>query len=74
MVHYNLHAKIDERHAEEFFAVVEPCWDDPKRRYFIIQGLELGAYIFDRLYRDLLLAGQDEPEQSRSHPALAMSG
>ncbi len=74
LVHYNLHAKIDERHAEEFFAVVEPCWDDPKRRYFIIQGLESGAYIFDRLYRDLLVAGQQESEQSRSGAALAMSG
>ena len=40
-------------HAEEFFAVIEPNWDDPKRRYFIEQGLELGAYVFDRLYRDL---------------------
>jgi pyrroloquinoline-quinone synthase len=53
LVHYKLHAAIDERHAEEFFAVVEPKWDAPGRRYFIVQGLELGAYIFDRLYRDL---------------------
>lgn len=53
LVHYKLHAEIDERHAEEFFAVVEPSWSDAKRRYFIEQGLELGAYIFDRLYRDL---------------------
>lgn len=53
LVHYKLHADIDERHAEEFFAVVEPRWDDPTRRYFITQGLDLGAYIFERLYRDL---------------------
>lgn len=53
LVHYALHAQIDERHAEEFFAVIEPQWDDPARRYFIEQGLELGAYTFDRLYRDL---------------------
>ncbi len=60
LVHYALHAEIDERHAEEFFAVIEPQWDDPPRRYFIEQGLELGAYIFDRLYRDLhSLALQD---------------
>jgi pyrroloquinoline-quinone synthase len=59
LVHYKLHAAIDERHAEEFFAVIELGWDDPKRRYFIVQGLELGAYIFDRLYRDLYLAGQE---------------
>lgn len=53
LVHYKLHADIDERHAEEFFRVVESRWSDPQRRYFIIQGLELGAYIFDRLYRDI---------------------
>src|SRR5438445_11819180 len=47
LVHYKLHAEIDKRHAEEFFAVVEPRWDDPARRYFIEQGLELGAYTFD---------------------------
>jgi pyrroloquinoline-quinone synthase len=53
LAHYALHAQIDERHAEEFFAVIEPRWDDPARRYFIEQGLELGAYAFDRLYWDL---------------------
>jgi pyrroloquinoline-quinone synthase len=53
LVHYSLHARIDERHAEEFFAIVEPLWDDLARRYFIIQGLELGAHIFDRLYREM---------------------
>lgn len=59
LVHYKLHAEIDERHAEEFFAVVEPLWDDPRRRHFIEQGLELGAYIFDRLYRDMYEAGRE---------------
>ncbi|MCF8462662.1 MAG: iron-containing redox enzyme family protein [Rickettsiaceae bacterium] len=54
LVHYKLHAEIDYRHAEEFFRVVEKHWDDPKRQYFIKQGLELGAYIFDQLYKNLL--------------------
>ncbi len=53
LVHYALHAQIDERHAQEFFAVIEPAWEDQARRYFIEQGLELGAYAFDRLYSDL---------------------
>lgn len=53
LVHYKLHAEIDARHADEFFAVVEPRWEESGRRYFIERGLELGAYIFDRLYRDL---------------------
>jgi pyrroloquinoline-quinone synthase len=59
LVHYKLHAEIDERHAEEFFAVIEPAWDDERRRYYIEQGLELGAYIFDRLYRDMYAAGRE---------------
>lgn len=54
LVHYKLHAEIDGRHAEEFFRVLEKHWDDPQKNYFIKQGLELGAYIFDRLYKDLL--------------------
>jgi pyrroloquinoline-quinone synthase len=57
LVHYKLHAEIDRRHAEEFFAVIEPRWDDTRARYFIEQGLELGVYVFDRLYRDLYAAG-----------------
>jgi pyrroloquinoline-quinone synthase len=60
LVHYTLHAEIDSRHAEEFFAVIELGWDNPMRRYFIQQGLELGAYIFDRLYRDMYMAGKTD--------------
>jgi pyrroloquinoline-quinone synthase len=60
LVHYKLHAAIDERHAEEFFAVIEPGEDDSRYRNFIDQGLKLGAYIFDRLYRDLYAAGRED--------------
>ena len=58
LVHYKLHAEIDTRHADEFFAVVEPKWDDPARRYYVKQGLELGAYIFNRLYEDMYEASR----------------
>ncbi len=57
LVHYKLHAEIDERHAEEFFAVVEPAWGNEDRGYYVEQGLQLGAYVFDRLYRDLHVMG-----------------
>lgn len=53
LVHYKLHAQIDSRHAEDFFRVVEKSWSDQRKQYYIKQGLELGAYIFDRLYKDL---------------------
>jgi pyrroloquinoline-quinone synthase len=56
LAHYKLHAEIDRRHADEFFAVAEPRWDDSRARYNIEQGVRMGAYIFDRLYADLLRA------------------
>ena len=57
LIHYSLHAEIDIRHAEEFFAVVEEAWGDEDRRYLVDQGVQLGAYTLDRLYRDLHLKG-----------------
>jgi len=53
LVHYNLHAHIDKRHAEELFKIIEPYAEDPKAREMVIAGLRLGAYIFNRLYEDL---------------------
>ena len=67
LVHYALHAEIDERHAAEFFAVIEPLWDKPERRYFIEQGLELGAYVFDRLYHELFALSQSDATKPGSH-------
>ncbi len=53
LAHYKLHTKLDIQHSQEFFALLEPYWDNPRKRGQIEQGLELGAYAFDRLYRDL---------------------
>lgn len=53
LTHYKLHAEIDNRHADEFFAIIETSWEQPQKRYLIEQGLSLGAYIFNRLYTDL---------------------
>jgi pyrroloquinoline-quinone synthase len=54
VVHYALHEELDIRHSEDFLAVLRPLWDaDPRSRYLVDQGLRLGAYVFDRLYRDL---------------------
>lgn len=65
LTHYKLHSEIDERHADEFYAVVEPRWASAARRYYIIQGLELGAYIFNRLYVDLLAKGNQSTARPR---------
>ena len=53
LVHHTLHAALDQRHAEKFFLLVEPPWEDAARRERIEGGLSLGAYAFDRLHRGL---------------------
>lgn len=72
LVHYSLHAKIDKRHAQDFFSVVAGAWENPARRYFVEQGLELGVYIFDRLYRDLYASGL-HPERTSTRNLSAES-
>ncbi|MYD46180.1 MAG: iron-containing redox enzyme family protein [Gammaproteobacteria bacterium] len=58
LTHYTLHAELDERHADEFFRVIEPSWGNPDRQYYINQGLRLGAYIFKQLYESLYATAQ----------------
>ena len=54
VVHYSLHEELDVRHSDDFFATLQPAYAaDACARYAIEQGLQLGAYAFDRLYRDL---------------------
>lgn len=54
LVHYSLHAELDIKHSEDFFDVLAPSWQESDASsYRIEQGFELGAYVFDRLYRDL---------------------
>jgi len=55
LIHYNLHAELDIAHATEFFRLVDTEWANPSTREFVEQGLELGTYLFDRLYRDLII-------------------
>jgi pyrroloquinoline quinone (PQQ) biosynthesis protein C len=57
MIHYDLHEALDVRHSAEFFEVLRARWDsEPRARYYIEQGLRLGAAAFDGLYRGLYLA------------------
>jgi len=59
VVHYAVHEQLDVRHSDDFFATLQPAWErDELTRYRIRQGLQLGAYAFDRLYRDLHAARQ----------------
>jgi pyrroloquinoline-quinone synthase len=55
LTHYATHAELDLRHADEFFRLLEPTWNDPRARELGERGLRLGAHVFDRLYREFLV-------------------
>ncbi len=57
LVHYKLHAKIDEKHADDFFAVIEESFCTEKRLP-IEQGIRLGLHVFHRLYSDLAIVSR----------------
>jgi pyrroloquinoline-quinone synthase len=54
LVHYDLHEKLDVRHSDDFFAVLHRAWDRGEPGpYLVEQGLRMGGYLFDQLYRGL---------------------
>jgi pyrroloquinoline-quinone synthase len=53
LVHYQLHSQLDLEHAAEFFTPLHGSAADAARQRDITNGLQLGVYLFDRLYRDL---------------------
>ncbi|MDG2223404.1 MAG: iron-containing redox enzyme family protein [Rubripirellula sp.] len=53
LVHYKLHEEIDKQHAADFFGLIQTDWQTDRGRAPINQGLRLGAYAFDCLYRNL---------------------
>ncbi len=54
MIHYNLHETVDMKHSEDFFNILKPAWDkNSSNRYYIEQGLHLGATVFNGLYLGL---------------------
>lgn len=57
IVHYATHEKLDEEHAEGFYRLLRGPHDGhPRHAYQVEQGLELGAYVFMRMYEDLYRA------------------
>jgi pyrroloquinoline-quinone synthase len=68
VVHYSVHEELDVKHSEDFFATLAPSWEDPSTRYLVEQGLQLGAYVFDRLYRDLHAARSRRTMAPRRKP------
>ena len=59
MIHYSLHQELDVRHAADFFNVLRPAWEEGEEsRYYIEQGMRLGAHAFYTLYEGLYRARQ----------------
>lgn len=57
LTHYPTHEVLDIGHAEGLYRLIEPLTGkEPRVAYQVEQGLELGAYIFLRLYADLFQA------------------
>lgn len=71
MVHYNLHEKLDIKHSQDFFDVLEPAWlKNQESRYAIEQGLRMGAALFNGLYLSLYHnRSLRRPQPAFSHPS-----
>ncbi len=54
LIHYNLHAQLDMRHADELFDVLREDWErGPESRYYVVQGMWVGGWSFNALYTGL---------------------
>lgn len=54
LLYYANHEKLDKKHAQNFFDLIEKRWEDSEvDKYYIKQGLLLGAFAFNDLYAHL---------------------
>jgi pyrroloquinoline-quinone synthase len=54
IIHYNVHEKLDIKHAQDFFDIVEGAYQSSaENRYYIDQGIWLGATLFNSMYQQL---------------------
>lgn len=54
MIHYNLHEELDSQHAQEFFNILEPAWNESEENCRKIEfNLRAGAILFHELYKTL---------------------
>lgn len=57
LIHYTLHEELDVKHSRDFFDVLAPSWERSEEdRYYIEQGLRMGATLFNGLYAGLYAA------------------
>ena len=54
IVHYKMHSELDIKHAQDFFEILEsPFLKNDENKYYIEQGLRMGAELFNSLYLGL---------------------
>lgn len=54
LLYYANHEKMDKKHAQNFFDLIDKPWNDSEvDKYYIKQGLLLGAFAFNDLYEHL---------------------
>lgn len=57
VIHYSLHRELDVKHAQDFFDAIRAPYEASKEsRYYVEQGLRLGAYAFYTMYEGLFRA------------------
>jgi len=75
LIHYKVHSELDIKHAADFYQILEkPYENSPQERYYIQQGLELGAYCFMQMYRGLYEARQRRSLRDITGPHSQMDG
>ncbi|MDZ5762800.1 Iron-containing redox enzyme family protein [Candidatus Cyrtobacter comes] len=52
MIHYDLHSALDIKHSQDFFDVISNSYTG-NNKYYIEQGLKLGATLFNNLFSEL---------------------
>lgn len=54
IIHYDVHEVLDIKHADDFFNIVKSAYEtSPEHRYYIDQGLWMGAVLFNSMYAQL---------------------
>ena len=75
VVHYATHEALDVEHADDFYKLIEGAYAKrPAAAYQVEQGLELGAHVFLRMYRELYEARGRRRAREISGPHRAAAG
>jgi pyrroloquinoline-quinone synthase len=54
IIHYDVHEKLDVKHSKDFFDIVEETYQtSAENRYYIDQGIWIGATLFNSVYKQL---------------------